>query len=120
MTMKRFFKLSLILLIALLQPTIAAAHDFIKDGIYYKRLFNNEVEVTYMGKDYWSHGDRYQGDITIPETITYNHKTYTVTSLGDNAFYGCSDLTGISIPRLMSMGTDKSPSATSPPSSITC
>lgn len=118
--MKRFFKLSLILLMALLQPTIAAAHDFIEDGIYYKRLFNNEVEVTYMGKDYWSHGDRYQGDITIPETITYNHKTYTVTSLGDNAFYGCSELTSISIPRLMSMGTDKSPSATSPPSSITC
>ncbi len=38
------------------------------------------------------------GDITIPDTITYNSNTYTVTSLADEAFSGCTNLTSISIP----------------------
>lgn len=86
------------MLMALLFPGAATAHDFEVDGIYYSRFFRNEVEVTYMGTDYWRNGDRYQGDIIIPSTITYNGKTYIVISLGDNAFYGCTGLTSITIP----------------------
>ena len=36
--------------------------------------------------------------ITIPQTIMYNDKTYSVTSIGKSAFRGCSDLTAITIP----------------------
>ena len=37
------------------------------------------------------------GDIVIPSTITYNSKTYTVTSIGEYAFYDCDTLTSIKL-----------------------
>ena len=38
------------------------------------------------------------GDIVIPASVTYNSETYSVTSIGDSAFYNCSRLTSIEIP----------------------
>ena len=38
------------------------------------------------------------GDIAIPESVTYNGKSYSVTSIGNYAFSGCSGLTSITIP----------------------
>ena len=38
------------------------------------------------------------GEITIPETVTCEGATYSVTSIGSNAFSGCTGLTSISIP----------------------
>ena len=38
------------------------------------------------------------GNLTIPSSVTYNGTTYTVTSIGNNAFYGCSNLTSVTIP----------------------
>ena len=35
---------------------------------------------------------------TIPESITHNGATYSVTSIGERAFYDCSSLTSITIP----------------------
>ena len=40
----------------------------------------------------------YKGDIIIPETIVFNEATYRVTSIGYEAFKGCSSLTSITIP----------------------
>lgn len=40
----------------------------------------------------------YEGDITIPETVVFNERTYRVTSIGEWAFKGCSSLTSIVIP----------------------
>ena len=34
----------------------------------------------------------------IPETVTYKGTTFSVTSIGDNAFEGCSSLTSVTIP----------------------
>ena len=45
--MKQLLKLTLLLL-ALLLPATATAHDFEVDGIYYK-INGNEVAVTYRG-----------------------------------------------------------------------
>ena len=38
------------------------------------------------------------GDITIPSLIEYNNKQYSVTTIGEYAFSGCSSLTSITIP----------------------
>lgn len=94
--MKHLIKLSLLLLVFLL-PATAIAHDFEVDGIYYNILNDNEVEVTYRGSNYYSF-DEYSGDVSIPSTVTYDGITYSVTSIGSYAFYGCYSLASITIP----------------------
>ena len=93
--MKHLFKFSLLLL-ALLLPTTALAHDFEVDGIYYN-INGNEASVTYRGTNSWNH-NTYSGDVTIPTTVTYGDTTYSVTYIGSNAFNGCTGLTSIIIP----------------------
>ena len=39
-----------------------------------------------------------QKKVVIPESVTYNDVTYSVTSLGNACFNGCSSLTSITIP----------------------
>ena len=88
------------LLVALFATTCLWAHDFEVNGIYYNILTNktNEVEVTYQGYYYYSYSNEYSGSVTIPETVTYDGTTYSVTSIGDDAFSYCSSLTSITIP----------------------
>ena len=38
------------------------------------------------------------GDISIPSTVEYDSKTYSVTGIQDSAFQGCTSLTSVSIP----------------------
>ncbi|MDE7136491.1 MAG: leucine-rich repeat domain-containing protein, partial [Muribaculaceae bacterium] len=42
------------------------------------------------------------GDITIPSTVKINGITYTVTSIVDGAFRGCSALTSVKVPKTIS------------------
>jgi hypothetical protein len=87
-TMKRSIKL-IILLLALYLPKMALAYDFIVDGIYYDIDGDNAI-VTY--------GDNpYSGDIIIPESVNYNGINYPITSVGNAAFYSCSDLKSVVI-----------------------
>ena len=45
--------------------------------------------------------------ITIPETITYEGTTYSVTGIGNSAFYQCISLTSVTIPNsVTSIGED--------------
>ena len=39
------------------------------------------------------------GALDIPATVTHNGRTYTVTSIGEQAFAGCNALTQVTIPR---------------------
>ena len=84
-----------ILLFALLGILSARAYDFKVDGIYYNRISDTSVEVTYGG-------DKYIGSVVIPATVTYdfsfNGKTYAVTRIGSSAFSKCYDLTSVTIP----------------------
>ena len=81
--------------------SVASAHDFEVDGIYYRGTsdyFPYTVEVTYRGKYYSSYSNEYTGSVIIPESVTYNSKTYSVTSIGINAFRDCGGLTSVTIP----------------------
>ena len=94
--MKQFFRFSLLLL-ALLLPALAMAHDFEVDGIYYN-INGNEATVTSKGLWYDMFFVGYSGSVVIPATVTYNGTTYPVTSIDEIAFYCCESLTGIDIP----------------------
>ena len=72
----------------------ALAADFSDDGIYYNFTGTNTVEVTSTIN---GHGS-YTGPVTIPSSVTYNGKTYSVTAIGDEAFGGCTSLTSVNIP----------------------
>jgi hypothetical protein len=91
----------LALLISMLS-TKASAHDIAVangDGmtIYYNFINNNtELAVTFRG---WSsqYENEYSGNVVIPDSVTYNEKTYPVTLIWGETFRYC-DLTSISIP----------------------
>ena len=78
--MKKFFLLTLL---SLLLPIVANAYDAKINGIYYN-FHGDEAEVT-CKKDFEK---SYSGTVVIPESVTYNGKTYSVTSIGDYAFLG--------------------------------
>ena len=83
---------------------IASAHDIeVKnaDGvtIYYDFINNNtELAVTYRGSYISAFSNEYTGNVVIPESVTYNEKTYRVTSIKGYAFESCSGLTSVTIP----------------------
>ena len=56
------------------------------------------ASVTYRGSASDSDEAEYSGSVVIPETVTYNGTTYSVTSIGDGAFEYCSKLTSVTIP----------------------
>ena len=84
--------------VLLLVATAASAHDFEFDGIYYKYNGDGTVSVSYRGDTYYDYANEYTGDVTIPSSITYSGKTYSVTSIGDEAFLSCSGLKSVTIP----------------------
>ena len=93
-------RLWLTTIVVLLCSLAASAHDFEVGGIYYNINSTTDltVAVTYRGSSYSSYFNEYSGAVTVPETVTYNYNTYSVTSIGNYAFYNCSSLTTITIP----------------------
>ena len=63
------------------------AHDFEVNGIYYNILSEEvkKAKVTGLSNDYY-------GGVIIPESVTFNGKSYSVTTIGAEAFVACSDL----------------------------
>ena len=95
---KDFYLKSLLLLALMLTGSLAAnAHDFEVDGFFYN-INGNEATVTYKGTSYSQYSNEYTGNVVIPSSVTYNGSTYSVTSIGQGAFYGCSSLTNVTIP----------------------
>ncbi len=86
-------KVLLFLCVALLSVLSLKAYDFQVDGIYYG-INGTNVYVTNNGGS----GSYSNSTIVIPSSVTYNGKAYPVTSIGDEAFWDCPNVTAISIP----------------------
>lgn len=86
--MKRYLFLTLAVLLCTLS---ASAYDFMVDGIAYcKNDDGKSVSVV--------SGVHYNGDMVIPENVTYDGITFSITDISDGAFYGCDSLTSVTIP----------------------
>lgn len=102
--------LALVLLLSIGFSQKAFAYDFWAvnnngDTIFYRFIAGSDstVQVTYEGTiqifQGWVtvSGKGYNGDITIPSTVTFNGKTYTVSTIGEYAFYN-GRITSITLP----------------------
>ena len=78
---------------------IKETSKFMVDGIYYNVTGANTVEVTYRDQNY----NYYSGNITIPSTVTYAGKTYTVTAVGRMAFRQSPSLNAVTIPSTVTL-----------------
>lgn len=78
----------LFVIIALLWSSNLFAYDIETEGMYFNFLSPTSLEVTYGDNEY-------EGDITIPDTVTYNDKKYAVIAVGTKAFYKCTKLKSI-------------------------
>lgn len=85
-------KKHLLLAILILLPLVASADAVEIDGLYYNlNVENQTAEVT-------KNPNKYSGGVTIPKSVTYENVTYSVASIGKEAFMSCSRLTSVAIP----------------------
>ena len=94
--MKKIFN---VILLALFCTSFAQAQgdktfEFTYKGqtLQYKVVNGNEAKVSMQ------QSERISGDVKIPESVTFAGEKYTVTSIGWAAFWGCTDLTSVTIP----------------------
>ena len=63
--------------------------------LYYDIISDSTVEVTYYSSVVTN--NYVNGDVVIPSSVEYNGTTYSVTSIGIEAFYWCRNLTSVTI-----------------------
>ena len=84
-----FFKLFFVVMLLL---NVSMVYAFEINGIKYNTTTSSACEV--IAND----ATPYSGDVVIPETVTYNKKTYSVTAIAADAFAGCKELKSLTIP----------------------
>ena len=92
--MKKLFLSTLLLAL----PLLASAYDCQVDGIYYNLKPGNQAEVTQVNDYVEANPSNYSGAVVIPEKFNYKGVMYTVTSIGEYAFYDCWNLVSVTIP----------------------
>ena len=95
-------KILVFAVVTLFSISVFAETVFEYNGVYYKKTSSTTACVI-ANPD----GTKYSGDITIPYAVPYIGKrgtiTFTVTSIADNAFYKCTELTSIDLPTSISV-----------------
>ena len=90
-------------LLALMLPICGFAYDFMVGGIAYN--FNpdgNSVTVTFERDTLPSYSNA-STSLTIPNSVSFNGKCYSVTAIGNRAFSGCNSFKGsLTIPNSVS------------------
>ena len=104
--MRKFFFLAWLTIASL--PVFAVDYDTVIDNLYYKFSGSTATIVGCRDIKYWSnahevpyesgYGTYWTADLIIPETVTYNSRTYTVTVIGKEAFQHKSYLHSVVIP----------------------
>jgi len=101
--MKRFALVSFFLILCLFTGlNRACAYDFSAvapsgQTLYYN-IVNGEAQVTHENDDEPYYTVAPAGDLIIPSTVDHNGNNYSVTSIGENAFNLCYELTSIEMP----------------------
>mgnify|MGYP002623288496 CR=1 FL=1 len=97
---KQLFYLLAAFILPWIMSNDALAHDFVVNGIYYTITSSEDhtVSVSYRGNRYADYTNRYSGAVSIPEMVTYNDVDYDVTGIGIRAFWGCTNLTSVTLP----------------------
>ena len=97
--MKKHYLKHILMCLCLLAGSNAFAYDAEIDGIYYDFL-GDEATVTYQRLEEYLfdfHSD-YSGAVIVPESVTNKGKKYSVTCIGNYAFWNCTGLTSVTIP----------------------
>lgn len=97
----------LLLLLLVASTTATWAYDFkvqVRDYALYFNIIDADeraVEVTAPlteGNNRWAGEMPPAGVLEIPGEVVWGDRTYTVVAIGDRAFYGCSDITALTLP----------------------
>jgi len=72
------------------------AYDVEKNGVYYGLIGTRWAFVTFSGLE--EDAVKYTGRVVIPSQISHGGHTYSVISIGENAFAGCDGLTTVQLP----------------------
>ena len=94
--MKKIFNVILFTLFctSFVQAQVGKTFEFTYEGqtLKYEVANGNEAMVSEQ------QSAKISGDVKIPENVTFAGEKYTVTSIGWNAFWECTDLTSVTIP----------------------
>lgn len=78
----------------------AHAYDFKINGVFYSKQKDGSsvrVSAEYDRRSV-ANKNAYSGSVVIPSTVTYEGKTYKVTSVGMAAFFGCAGVSSVVLP----------------------
>lgn len=95
-----------ILLVSMLMVSAMYGNEFVVDGIKYdtdvwledlRSGDESADKVKVLGLE----NPSYSGSLVIPESVTYNQKTYSVKYIKYSAFEGCAGLTSVTLPNTL-------------------
>ena len=97
--MKKQVFLLLAALLAVVNTAMAYDFSYTYQGktLYYN-ISNGQAVVTSQNTSYPYYSTYPTGNLIIPSSVTYNGSTYSVTSIGNDAFWECGGLTSVTIP----------------------